>query len=487
MSSWLNIVVVVLLAAAATQETASVTVLGLERTLPLTGIRLEQLKILDRKHLSMKTNVVEYSLGGTSVLYYTGVKLGTPPKEYTLQFDTGSDLVWVSCTPCTGCPASTNPNIKLENYNPDSSSTSSRISCSDKMCAHALETGYAVCQTSEYPNKQCSYAETYADGTAASGYYVSDTFYFDKYVGQKRVTSSASIFFGCSNSRSYQFQTDGIIGFGQNAISAISQLNSQGVSSKVFSHCLRGLKDGSKDGGGILVVGEVKWTGLVFTPIIPSQDHYNVNMKGIAVNGKNISIDSSWLTTSNAQGTIVDSGTTLVYLADGAYDPVITAINDVAHAGSINSFIMNGSQCYYKNISNVSLFPTVTLYFDGGASMTMGPKDYLVPMFHYDGLQDKDPMLCIGFQPSKGLDNFFQHTTILGDIVLHDKIFMYNLETKQIGWVHYNCSHLNTSTPLVGANVTSYNPPVISESFRHRAPPYCNGLIALAAAFIHIL
>lgn len=57
------------------------------------------------------------------------------------------------------------------------------------------------------------------------------------------------------------------------------------------------------------------------------RDHYNVDMKGIAVNGKNISIDSSLLTTSNTQGTIVDSGTTLAYLADGVYDPVITAVS----------------------------------------------------------------------------------------------------------------------------------------------------------------
>lgn len=167
-------------------------------------------------------------------LYYIRVKLGTPSKEYTLQFDTGSDLVWVSCTPCAGCPTSNDPNvrqslsyllytslrtffknivmeimegllmvihlsfqIKLENYNPDSSSTSSRISCSDTICAHALETGYAVCQTSEYP-EQCGYAQTYGDGSVVSGYYVSDTLYFDKVVGQKRVTSSASIFFGYS-------------------------------------------------------------------------------------------------------------------------------------------------------------------------------------------------------------------------------------------------------------------------------------------------
>ncbi|KAI4986616.1 hypothetical protein ZWY2020_019246 [Hordeum vulgare] len=485
MSSELILVVVVLLTTA-TPVIAPATVLVLERTLPLTGVRLEQLKILDRKHLSMKTNVVEYSLGGTPVLYYTRVKLGTPSKEYTLQFDTGSDLVWVSCTPCAGCPTSSDPSIKLENYNPDSSSTSSRISCFDTMCAHALETGYAICQTSKYSAIQCGYAETYADGSAVSGYYVSDTLYFDKVVGQKRVTSSASIYFGCSNTRSDQMQIDGIIGFGQNAISAISQLNSQGVSRKVFSHCLRGSKDGSKDGGGILVLDEVQRPGVVFTPIVPSQDNnYYLDMKGIAVNSKNISIDSSLLTTSNTQGTIVDSGTTLAYLADGVYDPVITAMDDIVHAGSMNSFVMNGSRCYYQNISNVSLFPTVTLYFEGGASMTMGPKDYLVPMFNYDGLQDKDPMLCIVFQPSKGLDNYFQHTTILGDIVFHDKIFIYNLEKKRIGWVNYNCSKLNTNTSFVDNEPSDY-PPVTSDSSELRAP-YCSGLIALVAACIHIL
>jgi hypothetical protein len=62
-----HIINMVVLEAAATPEASSDTVLGLKRTLPLTGIQLEQLKILDREHLSMKTNVAEYSLGGTPV------------------------------------------------------------------------------------------------------------------------------------------------------------------------------------------------------------------------------------------------------------------------------------------------------------------------------------------------------------------------------------------------------------------------------------
>uniref|UniRef100_A0ACD5WDS7 Uncharacterized protein n=1 Tax=Avena sativa TaxID=4498 RepID=A0ACD5WDS7_AVESA len=409
--------------------------LVLERTLPLSGVKLEDLQKADNARL--KKHVVEYSLGGMPGLYYTRVKLGTPSKEYILQFDTGSDIPWVSCTPCKGCPTSSEDNIKLKSYNPNSSSTSSRISCSDDRCTDAIETGYAVCNTSEPPSSQCGYIQTYADGSAT---------------------------LGCSKLRSDNMQTDGIIGFGQNAVPAISQLNSQGLSPKVFSHCLKG----SEDGGGILVLGEVVKPGIVFTPLIPSQPHYNVNLKRIAVNGKNISINSSFFTTSNAQGTIVDSGTSLTYLADGVYDPVLREIVD---AIPLNSSDFGGRQCYFSSLSKVSLFPTVTLNFEGGASMTVEPKNYLLLIDHYENYD----VLCIGLQPSKGIKNF-QNTTILGDIVLRDKIFVYNLEKMSIGWVNCNCSLLNTSTTLV-----------VSESSGRRAPLFYSSCTAIGVVLINVL
>ena len=37
-------------------------------------------------------------------LYYTKVQLGSPPKEFYVQIDTGSDVLWVSCNSCNGCP-----------------------------------------------------------------------------------------------------------------------------------------------------------------------------------------------------------------------------------------------------------------------------------------------------------------------------------------------------------------------------------------------
>jgi hypothetical protein len=46
-------------------------------------------------------------------LYYTTVQLGSPPREFHVQIDTGSDVLWVSCSSCTGCPQSTGLKVSL--------------------------------------------------------------------------------------------------------------------------------------------------------------------------------------------------------------------------------------------------------------------------------------------------------------------------------------------------------------------------------------
>jgi hypothetical protein len=61
--------------------------------------------------------------------------------------------------------------------------------------------------------------------------------------------------------------------------------------------------------------------------MVTYRPHYNVNLKSIAVNGKNIPIDSSLWTAPNARGTIIDSGTTLSYFADGIYDQIVNAVS----------------------------------------------------------------------------------------------------------------------------------------------------------------
>lgn len=55
--------------------------------------------------------------------------------------------------------------------------------------------------------------------------------------------------------------------------------------------------------------------------------HYNLVLQSIAVNGQFLAIDPSVFATSNNRGTIVDSGTTLAYLVQEAYDPFVSAVS----------------------------------------------------------------------------------------------------------------------------------------------------------------
>ncbi len=62
--------------------------------------------------------------------YATVVSVGTPPQQFIVNIDTGSDLVWVNCQPCIQCivNASHNP------FDPSKSNSYREASCTDAAC-----------------------------------------------------------------------------------------------------------------------------------------------------------------------------------------------------------------------------------------------------------------------------------------------------------------------------------------------------------------
>ncbi|XP_056165091.1 aspartic proteinase 36 isoform X2 [Syzygium oleosum] len=362
--------------------------LTLERAFPPAhSVGLGRLRDRDRaRHRGMLRTfdgVVDFPVGGNSDpsllgLYYARIQLGTPPREFYVQIDTGSDLLWVSCSSCNGCPRTNALNMPLHVFDPGSSSSASAISCSDERCGPGVQTPDSVCPTQ---SNLCSYSLAYEDGSRASGYYVTDLLTFDMIEGSTAVNSSAAVMFGCSTSQTGDLQEsektiDGIFGLGQQETSVVSQLALLGVAPRAFSHCLRG--DG--DGGGTLVLGEILDPNVVYTPLVPSQPYYNLNLQSISMNGQPLSIDPSVFATFSDRGTIVDTGTTLAYLVEEAYDTLINA--------------------------------------DGAT------------------------FWCMGLTKAQG-----QARTILGDIVLRNKIVVYDLAGQRLGWTNYDCSlSVNVST-----------------------------------------
>ncbi|XP_076900298.1 aspartic proteinase 36-like [Bidens hawaiensis] len=389
-------------------------------------------------------DVVDFPVDGTYDpyrvgLYYTKVQLGTPPRDYYVQIDTGSDVLWVSCNPCNGCPTSSGLQIPIEFYDPSSSSTSSTVSCSDSRCSQASRSSDSGCSSG-----QCSYKFQYGDGSGTSGYYVSDYMHLNTIgLGPESSNSSANVVFGCSTLQTGDLtKTDraveGIFGFGQNGLSIISQLSSQGIAPDSFSHCLVG----TGSGGGILVIGQIIDPNMVYTPLVQSQPHYNVNLESISVNGQTLPIDPSTFAISDNQGgTIIDSGTTLTYLAENAYTPFVDAITQSV-SQSVQPLISKGNRCYLITSSVSEVFPTASLNFAGGASMRLRPQDYLLQQNSVNGAE----VWCIGFQTISN-----QGITILGDLVLKDKIIVYDLGGQRIGWSDYDCtSSVNVSATTIG-------------------------------------
>ncbi|KAK8662992.1 hypothetical protein V6N13_024876 [Hibiscus sabdariffa] len=415
-------------------------VIPLERAFPLNGsVELSQLVARDQlRHsrilqgFAAAGGVVDFSVQGSPDpyhigLYFTKVKLGSPPREFNVQIDTGSDILWVTCSSCTDCPQSSELGIQLNLFDSSSSSSAKLVSCSDAVCSSEFQTTATQCSQSN----QCSYSFQYGDGSGTSGYYVADMLYFDAILGQSLIAnSSALVVFGCSTYQSGDLTKtdkalDGIFGFGRGDLSVISQLSSRRITPRVFSHCLKG--DGS--GGGIMVLGEILEPSIVYSPLVPSQPHYNLILQSIAVNGQLLQIDPAVFSTSSNRGTIVDSGTTLAYLVQEAYDPFVSVITAIV-SPSVTPTIYKGNQCYLVHTTSGSeIFPPVSLNFAGGASMILKPEDYLVQPSSSDGA-----MWCIGFQKVQG------GITILGDLVLKDKIFVYDLAHQRIGWANYDCS-----------------------------------------------
>lgn len=443
--------------------------LTLERAFPANEtVNMEVLRSRDRaRHARILQGVVDLDVFGASDvyvagLYYTKLRLGSPPKEYNVQIDTGSDILWITCSSCTDCPQTSGLGVELNLYDIGSSSTASLVSCSNPICNSMVQTNAAGCITQ---GNQCGYSFEYGDGSGTTGHYVTDLLYFDTILGPSvTANSSAPIVFGCSSYQSGDLTKtdralDGIIGFGQQDLSVMSQLSALGITPKVFSHCLKG----EGKGGGILVLGEILDPTIVYTPLVPSQPHYNLNLLSIAVGGQLLSVDPVAFATSSNRGTIVDSGTTLTYLVAEAYDPFVDTVT-AGVSQYATPMVSKGSQCYLVSSSINEIFPLVAFNFEGGASIVLKPTNYMMDMGFVDGA----PLWCIGFQKAQD-----QAVTILGDLVLKDKIFIYDLSRQRIGWADYDCSS------SVNVSITSSKDEFVNAGQLHSSSSSRNTLLHL--------
>ncbi|XVF84417.1 hypothetical protein PTKIN_Ptkin17bG0035300 [Pterospermum kingtungense] len=376
---------------------------------------------------------VDLPLGGSGRpdglgLYYAKIGIGTPAKDYYVQVDTGSDIMWVNCIQCQECPKRSSLGIDLTLYNIKDSSSGKLVSCDDEFC-YAINGGPLTGCTA---NMSCPYLEIYGDGSSTAGYFVKDIVLYDRVSGDLETSSAnGSVIFGCGATQAGNLDSsneealDGILGFGKSNSSMISQLASSGKVKKMFAHCLDGV-----NGGGIFAIGHVVQPKVNLTPLVPNQPHYNVNMTAVQVGHDLLNFTTDIFESGDRKGTIIDSGTTLAYLPEIVYEQLIAKILSQQPHLKLQT-VRDEYTCFQYSESVDEGFPNVTFHFENSVVLKVYPHEYL---FSYNGLW------CIGWQNSGMQSRDRKNMTLLGDLVLSNKLVLYDLENQAIGWTEYNCS-----------------------------------------------
>ncbi|KAI9070747.1 hypothetical protein K1719_047289 [Acacia pycnantha] len=288
--------------------------------------------------------------------YYVTVGLGSPKRDLSLVFDTGSDLTWTQCKPCARSCYSQKEPI----FDPLQSSSYSNISCSSSQCSQ-LVSATGIRPACSKATRACIYGVQYGDGSFSAGYFA-----------KEKLTVSATdvfdnFFFGCGQNNQGLFRgIAGLLGLGRNVLSFVEQ--TAGKYHKMFSYCLPSSSSTVgyiAFGGGRGSSRNVKFTPL--SSISRGSSFYGLDFAGITVAGVNLQISASVF----SSGTIIDSGTVITRLPPAAYGPLRDAFRKNMSRYPKADPLSILDTCYnLKGYEEVDI-PTISLSFGGGVTVEL--------------------------------------------------------------------------------------------------------------------
>jgi hypothetical protein len=151
-------------------------------------------------------------MDGVVGAYDMAFSIGTPPQKLTALADTGSDLIWTKCG--DGAAWGSSPS-----YHPDTSSTFTKLPCSDRLCT-ALRSD-AQCAGG---GAECDYRYSYGLGDDGHPDYT------EGFLGSETFTLGGDavpgVGFGCATASEGNYgEGSGLIGLGRGPLSLVSQLD----------------------------------------------------------------------------------------------------------------------------------------------------------------------------------------------------------------------------------------------------------------------
>ncbi|KAL4554154.1 hypothetical protein LXL04_039728 [Taraxacum kok-saghyz] len=306
--------------------------------------------------------------------YIVTVGLGTPKKDLSLIFDTGSDLTWTQCQPCARSCYSQQEPI----FAPSASTTYTNISCTSTECSDLTS---ATGNTPSCSSSTCVYGIQYGDQSFSVGFF-----------GKEKLTLTSKdviddFFFGCGQNNQGLFGgAAGLLGLGRDKLSIVSQAAKK--YGKVFSYCL---PSRSSNTGYLNFGGGGGATGVKYTPLSTSQgsSFYGLDLEYIYVGGKKLSISPTVFTTS---GMIIDSGTVITRLPPTAYAALSSAFKAKMTQYPLTKALSILDTCYdFSKFSSVTI-PKISMVWGGNTNMDIAPSGVL----YANGVSQ----VCLAFAPN---------------------------------------------------------------------------------------
>lgn len=338
--------------------------------------------------------------------YFSRIGVGTPAKQFYMVLDTGSDVNWLQCQPCTDCYQQTDPV-----FTPSSSSSYAALTCESPQCG-SLEV--SACRTGK-----CLYQVSYGDGSFTVGDFVTETVSF----GDSGSVNDVAL--GCGHDNEGLFMgSAGLLGLGGGPLSLTKQIKASS-----FSYCLVD-RDSSKS-STLDFNSAAPGAESVFAPLVKNgkvDTFYYVGLTGMSVGGKTVSIPPSLfqMDESGDGGIIVDSGTAITRLQTQAYNSLRDAFVKLTPDLKSTSGVALFDTCYdFSSLSSVQV-PTVSFQFTGGRSLALPAKNYLIPV-------DSAGTFCFAFAPTTS------SLSIIGNVQQQGTRVTFDLAKSRVGFTPNKC------------------------------------------------
>ncbi|KAL7094239.1 hypothetical protein ACP275_11G090200 [Erythranthe tilingii] len=374
----------------------------------------KRMERLNSMALSSSDATIEAPIHAGNGEFLMELSIGTSPEPYSAILDTGSDLIWTQCKPCKKCYDQPTPI-----FDPSKSSTFSNVPCASDVCS-------ALPQSSCSAGSNCEYEYTYGDYSSTQGTMAKETFTFGN-------VSVPEIAFGCgSDNEGAGFnQGSGLVGMGRGPLSLVSQLNEP-----KFSYCLTSI-DSSKT--STLLMGSqanyhVNNSNIVkkTTPLIKSTSNptfYYLSLEGITIGDKLLPIEKSTfaIREDGSGGMIIDSGTTLTYLEDSAFDIVKKELIEQMTLPVVNQSGTGLELCFDLLSADHDIeVPKFVFHFEG-ADLELPGENYIIA--------DSSGEACLAMARSNGM-------SIFGNVQQQNILMIHDLVKETISFVATKCDEL---------------------------------------------